>query len=121
MECWLQLNGWAPLEAVLHIHHHCTSALQRSLDASFTMGQWQVLSIETLDTIGRIVLQATNQAADWCGFFAATHLLSESSVNISHGRLNVRRTVSLSGLTATAACLSICCFTNKYLAYIVEC
>ncbi|XP_076036521.1 uncharacterized protein LOC143022265 [Oratosquilla oratoria] len=72
MQCWLDLNGWAPTEAVLYIRLHCTPPLQRSLDARFTAPEWQALTVkEALDSISGIALQATNQAADWCRFFTA--------------------------------------------------
>lgn len=79
MQCWLDLNGWAPTEAVLHIRLHCTPPLQRSLDARFTAVEWQALAVEeALEAIARIALQATNQAADWCKFFTASQERSES-------------------------------------------
>ena len=79
MQCWLDLNGCAPVEAVQHIRLHCTPPLQRSLDARFTADEWQALTVEeALDAISRIALQATNQAADWCKFFAANQEHSES-------------------------------------------
>lgn len=79
MECWLDLNGWPPKEAVLHIHLHCTPALQRSLDARFSAREWEALATnEALDAIGRIALQETNQAAEWCKFFTANQEYSES-------------------------------------------
>ena len=79
MQCWLDLNGWVPVEAVLHIRLHCTPPLQRSLDARFTAAEWQALTVEeALDSVGRIALQATNQAADWCKFFTASQERSES-------------------------------------------
>ncbi|XP_076050210.1 uncharacterized protein LOC143030874 [Oratosquilla oratoria] len=72
MQCWLDLNGWAPTEAVLYIRLHCTPPLQRSLDARFTAAEWQALTVkEALDSVSGIALQATNQAADWCRFFTA--------------------------------------------------
>ncbi|KAK3887585.1 hypothetical protein Pcinc_008290 [Petrolisthes cinctipes] len=79
MECWLGLNGWPPQEAVLHIRLHCTPALQCSLDARFSDREWRVLATEeALDAIGRIALQVTNQAADWCKFFTSNQEYSES-------------------------------------------
>ncbi|KAK8392492.1 hypothetical protein O3P69_014690 [Scylla paramamosain] len=70
---------WAPAEAVLHIRLHCTPPLQRSLDARFTAGEWQALTVEeALDDISRITLLATNQAADWCKLFTANQEHSES-------------------------------------------
>ena len=79
MEGWLGLNGWAPAEAVLHIRLHCIPALQRSLDARFSVDQWQALAIEEiLDVIDRIALQTTNQAADWCKFFTTNQESYES-------------------------------------------
>ena len=79
MQCWLDLNGWAPTEAVQHIRLHCTPPLQRSLDARFTAVEWRALTVKAaLDSIGRIALQASNQAADWCKFFTASQERSES-------------------------------------------
>ena len=79
MECWLELNGWGREEAVLHIRLYCTPALQHALDAKFTVAEWQGLSaVEALDTVGRLALQATNQAVEWCRFFAINQLSDES-------------------------------------------
>ena len=79
MECWLGLSHFPPAEAVLHIRLQCTPALQRSLDSRYTIAQWQALSTaEALDAISRVALQTTNQAADWCKFFATTQGPSES-------------------------------------------
>lgn len=78
MECWLGLSGLLQPRAVLHIRLYCMPALQRALDARFTMAEWQALSTkEALNTIGRITRQATNQAANWCKFFALNQLPSE--------------------------------------------
>lgn len=79
MKSWLGLSHFPPAEAVQHIRLHCTPALQRSLGSRFTADQWEALSAqEALDAIGRIALQATNQAADWCKFFSAAQEPSES-------------------------------------------
>ena len=64
---------------MLHICLYCTRTLQRALDAKFTVAEWQGLSaVEALDTVGRLALQATNQAAEWCRFFAISQLPDES-------------------------------------------
>ncbi|MPC64896.1 hypothetical protein E2C01_059019 [Portunus trituberculatus] len=61
VEYWLALNGFAPAGAVLLIRLLCS--LQRSLDARYSTQQWEVLPIpEILDAVGRMTLQATNQA-----------------------------------------------------------
>jgi len=74
MECWLGLSGMLQPQAVLHIRLYCTLALRCALG----MVEWQALSTEeALNTIGRITRQATNQAANWCKFFALNQLPSE--------------------------------------------
>ncbi|MPC68753.1 hypothetical protein E2C01_062962 [Portunus trituberculatus] len=79
VEYWLALNGFTPAGTVLHIRLLCSLNLQRSLDARYSMQQWEALFIqEALDAVGRNALQATNQAADWCKFFSAVQGPSES-------------------------------------------
>ena len=79
MECWLQLGGFTPSEAVLHIRLCCTPALQHSLDARFTVLQWSTLSSSAaLDAIEKIVLVSSNQVVNWCNFFRSDQLPTES-------------------------------------------
>ena len=70
VESWLRLAGWPDREAVLHIRLLCVPKLQCALDARFDSGQWEALTPkEALDAIGKLVLQASNQAVKWCDFF----------------------------------------------------
>ena len=69
-------------KAVHHIRLHCVPELQRALDARFTDDQWRALSTEeALDTIGKLVLRASNKAAQYQEFFSAMQGQEESLSN----------------------------------------
>ena len=79
VESWLRLAGWPDREAVLHIRLLCVPKLQCALDARFDSGQWEALTPkEALDAIGKLVLQASNQAVKWCDFFSLCQGSGES-------------------------------------------
>lgn len=72
MECWLLLCKWPPQEAVQHIRLLCVPALQRAMDARYTLHQWQALTPPmALDAIGKLVLRSSTQAVLWAEFFEA--------------------------------------------------
>ena len=82
MGCWLQICHWPSQEAVHHIRLHCAPELQRALDARFTDDQWRALSTEeALDAIGKLVLRASNKAAQYQEFFSAMQGQEESISN----------------------------------------
>ena len=78
MTSWLQICRWPQQEAVLHIRLHCVLDLQRALDARFTDSQWGALTTEeAMDAIEKLVLRASNRAAQWSEFFTAMQGLNE--------------------------------------------
>ena len=79
MSCWLQICRWPVHEAVHHIRLHCVPELQRALDARFSDSQWSILSTEeALSAIEKLVLRASNRAAQWYEFFNLAQGLDES-------------------------------------------
>ena len=66
IECWLHCK-W-PRQAVHHVRLHCTPALQRAVDARFTLGEWGALTQSAaLDALGKLVLRSFNKAVQWSG------------------------------------------------------
>lgn len=75
--------GWNSIDGdvMRQFFTYASSAPQpcSALDAKLTVVEWQGLStVEALDQVGRLALQATNQAAEWCKFFAISQLPEES-------------------------------------------
>ena len=79
---WLRMNRTRPSDIPPLVRMHCEPDLQRAIDARYSEARWNALDAEeTADTIAKLVLQASNEAATWADFFSITQHHDENVNN----------------------------------------
>ncbi|XP_066965683.1 uncharacterized protein [Macrobrachium rosenbergii] len=82
VECWLHLNKWVGIEAVMHLRLWYEAELQSTLDAKLSSDEiFAMTPSAMLDAIQELVTSSSNQAVLWDMFFSS-HQSAEESIKV---------------------------------------